>query len=77
MAEYCIWCNSLMAQGNCTNKKCRNHKYTGREPVTLAQEQYIRDLCRKLDIDADDEYDFKTLTKYEASIEIDELSKQA
>jgi hypothetical protein len=76
MTEYCIICNSIMVSGNCTNSKCRKHIRTGQEPITLAQEQYIRDLCRKLEIDVDDEYgDFKGMTKYEASVEIDELLK--
>lgn len=76
MATYCVICNSLIQFGSCTNKKCRNYKFTKDTPSTWKQEEYIRDLCRKLEINTA-EYDFATMTLAEASRIIDELSKMA
>jgi hypothetical protein len=72
MPDFCELCGSLIIQGNCTNRKCKNHKKVWN--VLYEQINYIKWLLEVLD--ADKEYDYRGMTKTEASKIIQELLEQ-
>lgn len=68
MIAFCNKCGSLRTK-YCTNKKCKDYKKQKLVPATYEQEQYIRDLQKKV---GDENY-YDKLTKDEATEIINEL----
>lgn len=71
MAEFCK-CGSLKIRGNCTSRKCAEHKRALVDEATYSQIEYIKNLVERLNEDM--HIDFSVLSKSEASKLIDKLS---
>lgn len=70
---YCKTCGSLIMGGSCTNKKCKHH-IQGTEYATYSQVEYIQAMLAKLGDET--EYDYKSMSKKEASRIINELQER-